>query len=66
MIRDDLGVVSAHFVSWEETIDRGLQSGAMAPVHPFSDGDRSIAKGLQVVCGGQAPHQLCNFHLLQE
>ena len=66
VIRDDSGVVLGHFGSWEEAIDRAWQAGATDPLHLVSDGDRSIAQGLQMIYGRQAPHQLCHFHLLQE
>ena len=46
--------------------DLAWQSGAQEPVHLVSDGDRAIARGLQLVYGRQAPHRLCHFHLLRE
>lgn len=36
------------------------------PFDLVSDGDWSIAQGLQVAYGRQVPHQLRHFHLLQE
>ena len=36
------------------------------PQHLVSDGDGAIAAGIELVYGGEAPHQLCAFHLLRE
>ena len=38
----------------------------MGAQHPVSDGDGAIAAGIELVYGGEAPHQLCAFHLLRE
>ena len=51
------------FGSWAEVIDRAWQLGAE---HLVSDGDGAIAAGIGLVYGGEAPHQLCAFHLLRE
>ena len=40
--------------------------GAQHPQHLVSDGDGAIAAGIELVYGGEAPHQLCAFHLLRE
>ena len=66
VIRDGAGVVLAQFGFWEEAIDRAWQSGAADPLRLASGGDRSIAQGLRMVYGRQAPRRLCHFHLLQE
>ena len=66
MIRDEKGVALATFAGWEAAIDQAWQQGTTAPVHVVSDGDRSIAAGLEMVYGRQVPHQLCHFHLLRE
>ena len=47
-------------------IDRAWQQGAQRPQHLVSDGDGAIAAGIELVYGGEAPHQLCAFHLLRE
>ena len=47
-------------------IDRAWQQGAHHPAHLVSNGDGAIAAGIEVVYGGEAPHQLCAFHLLRE
>ena len=54
------------FGSWAEVIDRAWQLGAQRPQHLVSDGDGTIAAGIELVYGGEAPHQLCAFHLLRE
>ena len=51
------------FGSWAEVIDRAWQLGAQ---HLVSDGNGAIAAGIDLVYGGDAPHQLCAFHLLRE
>ena len=66
VIRDEKGVALGAFGSWEGVIDLAWQQGAVAPAHLVSDGDRAIAAGLGLVYGRQAPHQLCQFHLLRE
>ena len=47
-------------------IDRAWQLGAQHPAHLVSNGDGAIAAGIELVYGGEAPHQLCAFHLLRE
>ena len=49
-----------------EVIDRARQLGAQHPEHLVSDGDGAIAAGIELVYGGEAPHQLCAFRLLRE
>ena len=66
VVRDENGVALGSFAGWGEVIDQAWQQGATAPAHLVSDGDRAIAEGLQLVYGSQAPHQLCQFHLLRE
>ena len=60
------GMVLGAFGSWAEVIDRAWQLGAQHPAHLVSDGDGAIAAGIELVYGGEAPHQLCAFHLLRE
>ena len=47
-------------------IDRAWQQGAQHPAHLISDGDGAIAWGIELVYGGEAPHQLSLLHLLRE
>ena len=54
------------FGPWAEVIDRAWRLGAQHPEHLVSDGDGAIAAGVELVYGGDAPHQLCAFHLLRE
>ena len=64
VIRDAVaGTALGAFGSWAEVIDRAWQQGAQ---HLVSDGDGAIAAGIGLVYGGDAPHQLCAFHLLRE
>ena len=49
------------FRSWAEVIDRAWQLEAQHPKHLVSDGDGAIAAGIELVYGGEAPHQLCAF-----
>ena len=51
---------------WAEVIDRAWQQGAQHPRHLVSDGDGAIAAGIELVYDGEAPHQLCAFHLLRK
>jgi transposase-like protein len=45
----------------------GLYEGGLRePAHVVSDGDPAIAGAIELVYGAQVPHQLCQFHLLQE
>ena len=60
------GTALGAFGSWAEVIDRAWQLGAHHPKHLGSDGDGAIAAGIELVYGGEAPHQLCAFHLLRE
>ena len=60
------GTALGAFGSWAEVIDRAWQLGAHHPQHLVSDGDGAIAAGIELVYGGEAPHQLCAFHLLRE
>ena len=67
VIRDAAtGTALGAFGSWAEVIDRAWQQGAQHPQHLVSDGDGAIASGIELVYGGEAPHQLCAFHLLRE
>ena len=52
------GTALGAFGSWAEVIDRAWQQGAQHPQHLVSDGDGSIAAGIELVYGGEAPHQL--------
>ena len=45
------------FGSWAEVIDHARQQGAQHPAHLVSDGDGAIASGIELVYGGEAPHQ---------
>ena len=54
------------FGSRAEALDQARQRGSHHPAHLVSDGDRAIAAGIELVYGGDAPHQLCAFHLLRE
>ena len=60
------GTALGAFGSWAEVIDLAWQQGAQRPQHLVSDGDGAIAAGIELVYGGEAPHQLCAFHLLRE
>ena len=60
------GTALGAFGPWSEVIDLAWQLGAQRPAHLVSDGDRAIASGIELVYGGEAPHQLCVFHLLRE
>ena len=65
VIRDAAaGMALGTFGSWAEVIDLAWQQGAQRPQHSVSDGDEAIAAGIELVYGGEAPHQLCAFHLL--
>ena len=67
VIRDAAGGTAlGAFGSWAEVIDLAWQQGAQRPQHLVSDGDGAIAAGIELVYGGEAPHQLCAFHLLRE
>ena len=58
------GTALRAFGSWAEVIDLAWQQGAQYPQHLVSDGDRAIAAGIELVYGGEAPHQLRVFRLL--
>ena len=60
------GTALGAFGPWAEVIDRAWQQGAQRPQHLVSDGDGAIAAGIELVYGGEAPHQLCAFYLLRE
>ena len=60
------GTALGAFGPWAEVIDLAWQQGAQRPQHLVSDGDGAIAAGIELVYGGEAPHQLCAFHLLRE
>ena len=62
-IRAAAGTALGAFGSWAEVIDLAWQQGAQ---HLVSDGDWAIAAGIDLVYGGEVPHQLCAFHLLRE
>ena len=49
------------FGPWSEVIDRAWQLGAQHPQHLVSDDDEAIAAGIELVYGGDAPHQLPCF-----
>ena len=67
VIRDAAaGTALGAFGTWAEVIDLAWQQGAQHPQHLVSDGDGAIAAGIELVYGGEAPHQLCAFHLLRE
>ena len=67
VIRDAAaGTALGAFGSWAEVIDWAWQLGAQHPQQLVSDGDGAIAAGIELVYGGEAPHQLCAFHLLRE
>ena len=42
------------------------QLGAQCSERLVSDGDGAIAAGIELVYGGDAPHQLCVLHLLRD
>ena len=60
------GTALGTFGSWAEVIDRAWQLGVQHPAHLVSDGDGAIASGIELMYGGEAPRQLCVFHLLRE
>ena len=60
------GTALGAFGLWAEVIGRAWQLGAEHPAHLVSDGDGAIAAGIELVYGGEAPHQLRAFHLLRE
>ena len=54
------------FGAWAEVIDRAWRLGAQHPQHLVSYGNGAIAARIELVYGGDTPHQLCAFHLLRE
>ncbi len=66
VVRDENGVALAAAERWEQVIDLARQQGVAEPLHLVSDGDRAIESAIALVYGRQAPHQLCQFHLLRE
>lgn len=66
VVRDEEGTVFLSFGTWEQVVDQLYEGGLREPVHAVSDGDPAIAGALELVYGVQTPHQLCQFHLLQE
>ena len=60
------GTALGSFGPWAEVIDRAWQLGAQRPEHLVSDGDGAIAAGIELVYGGEVPHQLSLLHLLRE
>ena len=60
------GTALVSFGPWAEVIDRAWQLGAQRPQHLVSDGDWAIAAGIELVYGGEAPHQLSLLYLLRE
>jgi hypothetical protein len=47
-------------------VERVYEGGIREPAQVVSDGDPAIAGAIELVYGAQVPHQLCQFHLLQE
>ena len=67
VIRDAAaGTALGAFGSWAEVIGLAWQQGAQHPAHLVSDGEGAIAARIELVYGGEVPHQLCAFHLLRE
>jgi hypothetical protein len=64
--RDERGAVFLSFGEWEQVVNQLYARGLGEPVHMVSDGDPAIAGAIELVYGPQVPHQLCQFHLLQE
>jgi hypothetical protein len=64
--RDDRGAVFLSFGEWEQVVEGLYARGLGEPAHMVSDGDPAIAGAIELVYGTQVPHQLCQFHLLQE
>ena len=58
------GTALGSFGPWAEVIDLAWQLGAQHLAHLVRDGDGAIATGIELVYAGDAPHQLCAFHLL--
>ena len=51
------GTALGAFGSWAEVIDHAWQQEAQHPAHLVSDGDGAIASGIELVYGGEVPHQ---------
>ena len=67
VIRDAAtGPALGAFGSWAEVIDRAWRLGAQHPQHLVSYGNGAIAARIELVYGGDTPHQLCAFHPLRE
>ena len=66
VIRDETGTSLWSFESWAGVIDQARRQAEGTPVHLVSDDDRAIPAGIELVYGREAPHQLCQFHLLRE
>ena len=64
--RDERGVALASVGSWEDMLTAARERGASAPRHIVSDGDRAIARAIDMAYDRNTPHQLCQFHLLRE
>ena len=66
VIRAVGGTALGSFGSGPKAIDRAWQRGTHHPAHLVSDGDGAIASGIELVYGGEVPHQLSLLHLLRE
>ena len=66
VIRDEQGTALGSFRPWAEVMDQAWGRAGHTPAHLVSDDDRAIAAGIELVYGREAPHQLCQFHLLRE
>ena len=66
VVRDETGTALGSFQPWAEVIDQAWRQAEGTAVHLVSDGDRAIAAGIELVCGREATHQLCQFRLLRE
>lgn len=64
--RDEGGGVFLSFGRWDEVLEQLHERGLKKPAHMVSDGDPAIAAAIELVYGVRTPHQLCQFHLLQE
>ena len=60
------GMALGAFGSWAEVNNRAWQLGSQRPAHPVRDGDEAIAAGIELVYGGEVPHQLSLLQLLRE
>lgn len=66
VVRDDEGQVNLAFGSWLVVVEGLYRGGLEKPRHIVSDGDKAIEGAISFVYGSETPHQLCQFHLLQE